>query len=354
MSDRLVLDVHDIVQLEQKDKLSATKDDAKYDTASTTATVNSVYYDKTFPSTISPVARDHQVGILLDRTNFYAESGGQTFDTGTLSIEGIAEMHVQNVRSYGGYVLHIGQTICGNRSVGVQIVAEYDELHRQPIRMNHTGTHILNFALRETLGSGIGQKGSLVAPDNLRFDFSYKDGLQSNELMQIERIAEDYIGNNQTVFSTDVDLSMARNIAGIRAVFGESYPDLVRVVSIGRALDDILADPAAEEWQKYSIEFCGGTHVLQTGQVEDLVVLEESGIARSVRRIVAKTGQDALKARVVASSFEERVVNLQAMANAVEKEVMVKEAQLELSESHIPALAKRDLTRRLVKWPKTS
>jgi len=135
------------------------------------------------------------------------------------------------------------------------------KLRRHPIRSNHTGTLILNYALREVLGSEVDQKGSLVAPEKLRFDFSHKSGISDTDLAKIEEISTSYIRQNSEVYAPDVPLATAKQIRGVRAVFGETYPDPVRVVSVGVPVEDLLSDVKNEGWEKVSVEFCGGTHV---------------------------------------------------------------------------------------------
>jgi alanyl-tRNA synthetase len=135
------------------------------------------------------------------------------------------------------------------------------QLRRWPLRNNHTATHILNFGLRDVLGDHIDQKGSLVAPTKLRFDFSHKAQIQTAELVKIESISQDWIKRNVRVFGKEVDLKTAQKIPGLRAVFGESYPDPVRVVSLEFDVDEIVKDVENSKWRSTSVEFCGGTYV---------------------------------------------------------------------------------------------
>jgi alanyl-tRNA synthetase len=137
------------------------------------------------------------------------------------------------------------------------------QLRRWPLRNNHTATHILNWGLREVLGDHIDQKGSLVAPTKLRFDFSHKAGITAPELEKIENLSNDWIKRNVKVYGQDMGLKAAYAIPGLRAVFGEAYPDPVRVVSLGYALDEIAADINNPKWRQASIEFCGGTCVFR-------------------------------------------------------------------------------------------
>ena len=133
------------------------------------------------------------------------------------------------------------------------------QLRRWPIRNNHTGTHILNFALRETLGDHIDQKGSLVAPNRLRFDFSHNKSISIAEIVRIETISCEWVKKAATVYAKEMPLAEAHKIPGLRAVFGEAYPDPVRVVSIGYPLEDIEQNIQNSQWRSTSIEFCGGT-----------------------------------------------------------------------------------------------
>ena len=133
------------------------------------------------------------------------------------------------------------------------------QLRRWPLRNNHTATHILNWSLREVLGDHIDQRGSLVAPTKLRFDFSHKAGIANSDIEKIENFSRDWIKRNAKVFSKDVDLKTAHNIPGVRAVFGEAYPDPVRVVTLEYEVEEILKDIESAKWRNTSVEFCGGT-----------------------------------------------------------------------------------------------
>lgn len=344
-SDLLKLTVHDLGTLE-KDSVPKTDDSAKFGKGNTLASIKAIYHGKVFSNSTEGLAADEQVGVILDKTNFYAEQGGQEYDTGRIIIDGRAELDVQNVQMYGGYVLHTGFLKYGNLSVGDSVIAEYDELRRWPIRNNHTGTHILNFALREILGDGIDQKGSLVAAEKLRFDFSHKSGVSDSDLEKIEDKCTEYIRQNCVVYGKDVPLSVAREISGVRAVFGETYPDPVRVVSVGVDLEQILKSVKDPRWKEVSIEFCGGTHVQRTGDIKDLVILEESGIAKGIRRIVAVTGEDAHEVQRVAKEFGERLDRYDKMPQGAEKETETKYLQSELNQLSISAVSKAKLRER--------
>ena len=347
--DLVKLDVHDLDNLSNMSNVTKTDDNAKFGRGNITSKIQTVYHGKKFVQSTEGIPEGEQLGLIVDRTNFYAEQGGQENDTGKIIIDGIAELEVQNVQVYGGYVLHTGFMKYGSLSVGDEVICEYDELRRWPIRNNHTGTHILNFALREVLGDDINQRGSLVAPEKLRFDFSHKSGVSDTELEKVEDISTRYIRQNFAVYSKDVPLSTAHEIEGVRAVFGETYPDPVRVVSVGVDVEDLLKNTKDPRWREVSIEFCGGTHVQQTGDIKDLVIVEESGIAKGIRRIIAVTGEDAHEVQRVAEEFSIRLSQLEKMSHGPAKEQEVKTTQSDLNQLSISAITKSKLRDRFAK-----
>lgn len=334
------LDVHDLGKLEKINDVPKTDDSAKFGKGNITAEIKAIYHGKNFHSSTAQIPDGEQIGIILDRTNFYAEQGGQENDTGRIIIDGRAELEVGDVQLYAGYVLHTGFMKYGSFSIGDAVLCEYDELRRWPIRNNHTGTHILNFALRRVLGDSVEQKGSLVAAEKLRFDFSHKSAVTEKELEKIEEISTEYIRQNCDVYSQEVPLATARRISGVRAVFGETYPDPVRVVSVGVEVEEILKNVEDPRWLEVSIEFCGGTHVQKTGDIKDLIILEENGIAKGIRRIIAVTGEDAHEVQRVAKEFEKRLDRLDAMALGPQKEQEAKQIQVELNQLSISAVQK--------------
>ena len=343
------LDVHDLGNLANMKDVSQTDDSAKFGKGNITSQVKAIYHAKSFLESTKDIPEGGQLGLILDRTNFYAEQGGQEYDTGKIVIDGVAELDVQNVQVYAGYVLHTGHVKYGNLAVGDEVICEYDELRRWPIRNNHTGTHILNYALREILGDGIDQKGSLVAADRLRFDFSHKSGVSDSDLQKIEDESTSYIRQNCGVYATDVPLAIAREIEGVRAVFGETYPDPVRVVSVGVEVEELLKNIKDPKWRKVSIEFCGGTHVQKTGDIKDLIIIEESGIAKGIRRIIAFTGEDAHRVQREADSFDERLTRLEKMAHGPGKEQEAKTTQMDLNQLTISAITKAKFRDRFAK-----
>lgn len=219
--DVVALNIHDLGELEKNPNVPRTDDQYKYGTVDITATVKAIYANGKFIDSVSSDSFAGRFGILLDKTNFYAEQGGQQYDTGSITIDGQADFAVDDVQPFGGYVLHIGYMKYGSLSVGSDVVCSYDELRRWPLRNNHTATHILNFALRKVLGDIVDQKGSLVAPEKLRFDYSAKTGPTIDELTVIEDICNDFIKKNHKMYYKDVPLHLGKSINGLRAVFGE-------------------------------------------------------------------------------------------------------------------------------------
>ena len=161
---------------------------------------------------------------------------------------------------------------------------------------NHTATHILNWALREVLGDQVQQKGSLVDHEKTRFDFSHTRALTPEQLVRVEQLVNEQINRDLTVYDQVVPQQEALRIHGLRAVFGERYPDEVRVMSIGVPVDELLKQPDSPKWRDCSIEFCGGTHVKSTGEIEHFVLASEEAVAKGIRRIVGLTGTSAKQA----------------------------------------------------------
>ena len=353
-ADLVKLDVHDLGKLDGMTEVTKTDDEPKFGRGNITSEVKAIYYNRQFLSSTSEIPEGEQFGVILDKTNFYAEQGGQENDTGKILIDGEAELDVQNVQSYGGYILHTGYMTYGTFKTGDSVICEYDELRRHPIRNNHTGTHILNFALRAVLGDDINQKGSLVAPEKLRFDFSHKAAVSDKELQEVENKSTSYIRQNSPVYSLEVPLATARNIKGVRAVFGETYPDPVRVVSVGVPVEQLLEDVHNPEWENVSVEFCGGTHVDKTGEIKELIILEEGGIAKGIRRIIAVTGQAAHEVQRVAQEFSDELALLEKMSYSPQKEQKAKQLQVQLNQLTISAVTKTQLKERFAKVAKVS
>jgi len=176
---------------------------------------------------------------------------------------------------------------------------------------NHTSTHIMNWALREVLGDHVQQKGSLVDPEKTRFDFSHNKPVSDEELARVEQLCNEQIAADYTVYTKDVDQAKAREINTLRAVFGEKYPDVVRVVSIGvpigdedgREPDTLLGNPNDPRWMKYSVEFCGGTHLKSSKEAGHFVLTTEEGVAKGIRRVVGVSGDAAAQAESLGAAL---------------------------------------------------
>jgi alanyl-tRNA synthetase len=169
---------------------------------------------------------------------------------------------------------------------------------------NHTGTHLANWALRQTLGDGVQQKGSLVDPEKLRFDFSHPKSLSDEEIAGVEKLVGDAIAKNLPVYAQEAPQDQALKINGLRAVFGEKYPSIVRVVSIGTPVKDLLANPGNSKWREFSIEFCGGTHLASSDQVGRFAITAEESVSKGIRRIVALTGEAATVVESAAAKLD--------------------------------------------------
>ncbi len=175
---------------------------------------------------------------------------------------------------------------------------------RSRTEKNHTATHLANWALRETLGDGVQQKGSLVDPEKLRFDFSHAKSLSDEEIANVEKLVNEAIAKKLPVYAQEAPQEQALKINGLRAVFGEKYPPMVRVVSIGAPVKDLLADPANAKWQDFSIEFCGGTHLASSDQIGRFAITAEESVSKGIRRIVALTGDAAASIESAATKVD--------------------------------------------------
>jgi alanyl-tRNA synthetase len=225
-----------------------------------------------------PVLSAGQSGVvLIEATPFYAESGGQVGDTGRLvGTSGVFE--VTDTQRQAGAVVHVGAVVEGRLAAGELVTARIDNQRRERTRRNHSGTHLLHAALREVLGTHVQQKGSLVTPERLRFDFAHPDPVTPEQLRQIEGRVNEQILLNEPV-ATELMSYPEALAAGAVALFGEKYGDTVRVLSMG----------------EFSRELCGGTHVARTGDIGNLKIIAESGVGAGVRRIEAVTGAGALE-----------------------------------------------------------
>ena len=219
---------------------------------------------------------DGEIEIFLERTAFYAESGGQVGDTGTITTPtGVAEV-LDTTFALPGLRRHRARLVSGTISAGQNATAAIDVVRRDAIRRNHTGTHILHHALRVVLGAHVKQAGSLVGPDRLRFDFSHYSAVTDEEIAQIEQIANTEVLNNVTARSYETTKDEATALGAI-AFFGDKYGDIVRVLEAGS-----------------SVELCGGTHVKATGDIGTIKIVGESSVGSNLRRIEAVTGYNSI------------------------------------------------------------
>jgi alanyl-tRNA synthetase len=261
--------------------------------------------------------------IVLDRTPFYAESGGQVGDVGTLT-NGSARFRVTDTKKHGDAHLHIGRVESGEFRKGDIVTAQVDAKTRQATVLNHSATHLLHAALRKVLGTHVTQKGSLVAPDRLRFDFSHTQPVSPQELDEIERLVNAEIRANHPGAIRHLPYEAAIK-SGAMALFGEKYGDEVRVLSFG----------------DFSTELCGGTHVGRTGDIGFFRITGEGGIASGIRRIEAVTGEGALEAVKAADATLKRVAGaLRATPSELEGKVaqlLEREKKLEREMSQLRA-----------------
>jgi alanyl-tRNA synthetase len=227
--------------------------------------------------------------IVLNQTPFYAESGGQVGDIGLLTGEGVKFRVTDTQKKAGDLFVHLGTVEQGTLKVGTPLQLEVDHTRRSSIRAHHSATHLLHEALRQVLGDHIAQRGSLVAPDRLRFDFVHPKPITAEELARVEDIANEVVLENDEVTTRLMAVDDARE-AGARALFGEKYGDEVRVVSMGKQ-----ARAQGTNALGWSVELCGGTHVRRTGDIGLITVTGESAVASGVRRIEALTGRHARK-----------------------------------------------------------
>ncbi|QDL98476.1 alanine--tRNA ligase [Rhodopseudomonas palustris] len=225
--------------------------------------------------------------IVMNQTPFYAESGGQVGDTGVLTADGVRFLVTETLKKAGDLFVHFGTVEQGTIKLGDALALDVDHARRSAIRANHSATHLLHEALRQVLGDHIAQKGSLVAPDRLRFDFVHQKPITQDELRKVEDIANDIVLENDEVVTRLMAVDDARE-AGARALFGEKYGDEVRVVSMGRAAREHGSNALG-----WSVELCGGTHVKRTGDIGLVSITAESAVASGVRRIEALTGRAA-------------------------------------------------------------
>lgn len=274
-----------------------------------------------------------RVEIVLSETPFYVEAGGQVSDTGTISGDTWQIEIEQMKRPVAGLIVHIGEVVEGNPHVGAEAVAEVDEARRADILRNHTGTHLLHAALRHQLGDHVQQRGSLVAPERLRFDFSHDERISTSKLAKIEREINEAILQNYPVKAEEKSLNEAR-AEGAMALFGEKYGDIVRTIVIENNGD------------RYSYELCGGTHVRETGEIGAFVFTGEGSVSAGIRRVEALTGRAAI------DYIQERMSLLHDLADRLETTPEQAARRLDSLRTELSASKKRidELQRKLARY----
>ncbi len=283
-----------------REKLGATEF-LGYDTEKAQGVITAIIRDG---APVEMAAAGETVAVVMNQTPFYGESGGQVGDTGTIAGEGLSIDVADTQKKANGLFVHLGTVASGVARVGVAVELTVDASRRRKVRSNHSATHLLHEALREVLGTHVAQKGSLVAPERLRFDISHPKPISADELETVEAMANEIVLQNGPVVTRlmAVDDAIAE---GAMALFGEKYGDEVRVVSMGTGLHGQKANRA------YSVELCGGTHVAATGDIGLIRIVSDSAVAAGVRRIEALTGEAARR------HLDEQDRRLKAVAGAL-------------------------------------
>ncbi|MEY3182854.1 MAG: hypothetical protein RLZ35_839 [Pseudomonadota bacterium] len=270
--------------------------------------------------------------VILDKTPFYPESGGQVADKGVLQWtqgSGTVAFDVLDVRRVGDTVLHMGHLKNGELSVTQTVLARVEQTHRRPTARNHSATHLLHAALRTVLGEAVVQKGSLVEPLRLRFDFAYPQPVSVEQLLMLEQLVNHHIQENTAVHTSVMPIDQAKS-KGALALFGEKYGDTVRVLQMGD--------------QNFSVELCGGTHVLRTGDIGFFKIVSESGIAAGVRRIEAITGESAvLYQQDIDRSLTRIGMQFKVAKQEAEEKVAQTLQKVKMLEKHIERLEQRQV-----------
>jgi alanyl-tRNA synthetase len=283
-----------------KDRAGATEF-LGYDTEAAEGIITALVKDG---SVVTDAGEGETVAVVVNQTPFYGESGGQVGDTGVMIGEGFSIEITDTQKKGDGLVVHSGRVVKGTAKTGAAVEMKVDHARRTRVRSNHSATHLVHEALREVLGTHVAQKGSLVAPERLRFDFSHPKPISAEELDRVEAIANEIVVQNSPVRTRlmTVDDAIAE---GAMALFGEKYGDEVRVVSMGTARH---GDKAGKP---YSVELCGGTHVNATGDIGIVRLVSEGAVAAGVRRIEALTGEAARR------HLDEQEKRLKSVASAL-------------------------------------
>ena len=262
------------VDYSEKINLSGATEFIGYNQSKTDSKITAIYKEG---NETDEAEEGDKVTIVLDKTVFYAESGGQIGDSGVL-VNNLSTINVNDCKKSGGHFLHFGYVQSGSFHVGDKVQADIHNDRRQLITCNHSATHLLHEALRAVLGDHVEQRGSLVDEERFRFDFSHDSAVTDDEIRQVEHIVNEEILKNKEVVTNSMSMEEAKS-KGAKALFGEKYGDVVRVVNIG---DD------------FSVELCGGTHVSRTGEIGLVKVAVETSVAAGIRRIESYSGMKAV------------------------------------------------------------
>ncbi|RNE95929.1 alanine--tRNA ligase [Trypanosoma rangeli] len=351
------IDAYQLDELRQKG-IAFTEDAVKYTWKNHNAEVKAIFNKKMgkFVDVLMPGDEgEEDIGLILDVTNFYAESGGQIYDTGRIVAATDAVFEVKKVYHLGGYVVHVGCMMKSSSTpvpipVTASVDLQVDYKRRIDVAANHSTTHVLNWCLRRVLEEDapdnymeVQQKGSLVTDEMLRFDFSYNGKVSQEDLVKIENTLNEKIQEGLVVYRKEVALESAKRIEGLRQMFGEKYPDPVSVISVGVSVDDLLARPECKEWRAYAVEFCGGTHLSNLNEAEVAVILSEEALMKGVRRIVVATRDAARKARAQGELLEKEYRDIIAggMTDSTAKSLSV--LNKKVGDSQIPLTMKNAL-----------
>ena len=262
------------VDYSEKINLSGVTEFIGYNQSKTDSKITAIYKEG---NETDEAKEGDKVTIVLDKTVFYAESGGQIGDSGVL-VNNSSTINVNDCKKSGGHFLHFGYVQSGSFHVGDKVQADIHNDRRQLITCNHSATHLLHEALRAVLGDHVEQRGSLVDEERFRFDFSHDSAVTDDEIRQVEHIVNEEILKNNEVVTNSMSMEEAKS-KGAKALFGEKYGDVVRVVNIGN---------------DFSVELCGGTHVSRTGEIGLVKVAVETSVAAGIRRIESYSGMKAV------------------------------------------------------------
>ena len=315
-------DTSKVISAQALAQFGPDQDFVGYDTTSTQAGVVGIFVDG---APVAALTAGQEAAIVLDATPFYAEGGGQVGDRGRLK-NADAAFEVNDTRKQGGVFLHDGVMKLGALAHGDRVTAEVEEPRRQATRLNHSATHLMHAALRVILGQHVEQKGSLVDPERLRFDFSHPQPVSATDIHRVERLVNEEIRKNTAVEARVMPYPEAID-RGALALFGEKYGDDVRVMRMG----------------DFSVELCGGTHVARTGDIGFFKIVSETGVAAGVRRIEAFTGTRVLEhvidaeqrferirdaVRAGSADLEQKIEQLLERGKAADKEIQQLRGQL--------------------------